>query len=401
LRNAAAVRRRCDLVYRFVADGHSQHFTIAPGRIDAIADAVASMTRENYPDLHIPVHSRWRHFMAGGSDRWSRLVQRLDGATAREQARTAIDLVTISVLLDAGAGAAWRYREADTGCIFARSEGLAVASFDMFADGFFSSHPTQPWRTDAVRLQDLDEATLAHRFQVSSDTPLVGLKQRANLLNRLGSTLLTHPDLFGANPARPGNIVDYFVDAAHNGGIPASEILATLLDGLSSIWPSGLVVDGVALGDVGRHPAVTTRDRSDGLVPFHKLSQWLTYSLVEPIEAAGLQVVELDRLTGLAEYRNGGLFLDFGAIVPRAPLDANVPYPVSSELVVEWRALTIALTDRLLNPVREKLGVEPTDFPLAKMLQGGTWAAGRKIATQPRPPAGPPPLVVVADGTVF
>lgn len=401
MRNAAAVRRRCELVYRFVADGASPHFTLAPARIDAIADIVAATTRENYPDLRIPLHSRWRHFMAGGSNRWSRLVQQRDGATTREQARRAIDLVTISVLLDAGAGGSWRYREVNTGNVYARSEGLAIASFDMFADGLFSAHPTQPWRSDAARLQELDEATLAHRFQVSSDNPLVGLGERVKVLNRLGSALLARPDLFGAEAARPGNIVDYFIDAAPNGEMLASEILATLLDGLSSIWPSGLVVDGLALGDVGRHPAITTHDRSDGLVPFHKLSQWLAYSLVEPIEAAGLRVVELDHLTGLAEYRNGGLFLDHGAIVPRASLDADAPHPVSGELVVEWRALTIALIDRLLNPVRQRLGLEAADFPLAKMLQGGTWVAGRNIAIQLRPPAGPPPLVVAADGTVF
>jgi hypothetical protein len=35
------------------------------------------------------------------------------------------------------------------------------------------------------------------------------------------------------------------------------------------------------------------------------------------------------------------------------------------------------------------------------MLQGGTWAAGRRIARTLRPPEGPPPITVLADGTVF
>jgi len=48
------------------------------------------------------------------------------------------------------------------------------------------------------------------------------------------------------------------------------------------------------------------RRRHDRIVPFHKLTQWLTYSLLEPLETAGLTVVNLDELTALPEYRNGG-----------------------------------------------------------------------------------------------
>ena len=56
----------------------------------------------------------------------------------------------------------------------------------------------------------------------------------------------------------------------------------------------------------------------DGLVPLHKLSQWLAYSLIEPLIEAGFSITEIDGLTGLAEYRNGGLFIDAGVLVHRA-----------------------------------------------------------------------------------
>jgi len=401
LRSAVAVRERCADVYRFVADGQSPHFALDSGRIDPIADYVATVTRENYPDLRIPFHSRWRHFAAGGRDRWASLAGRLAAATALERARTAIDLATISVLLDAGAGTVWRYREPAAGQLYARSEGLAVASFDMFSAGLFSSDPAWPLQADAAALQKLEEANLARGFQVAGNNPLVGLAQRVSLLNRLGHALEARPDLFGAKPARPGHLLTHFMQVVPDRRIAAAQILATLLDGLSSIWPSGLVVDGIALGDVGRHPAIRSGDRSDGLVPFHKLSQWLAYSLIEPVETGGLVVTALDGLTGLPEYRNGGLFIDLGVIRPRAPLGAGAPHTVASELVVEWRALTVALMDRLLGPVREKLGVDAATFPLARMLQGGTWAAGRKIAHALRPPDGPPPVALVADGTLF
>ena len=152
LRSASAVRARCRMVHDWVAAGHSPHFTVEHGRLAAVADYVAEVTRAAYPDLRIPYHSRWRHFSAGGVDRWHELAQRLP-ADRIERARAAIDLATVSVLLDAGAGDAWRYREAETGLTLNRSEGLAVASLDMFRAGGFSSDPRAPWRADGVALE--------------------------------------------------------------------------------------------------------------------------------------------------------------------------------------------------------------------------------------------------------
>jgi hypothetical protein len=399
LRTACAVRERCALVYTWVAEGRSPHFVLDESRLGDVATYVADVTRENYPDLGIPYHSRWRHFTAGGIDRWGELAAHLPLERA-ERARAAIDLATVSVLLDAGAGAAWRYREPGAGCAFARSEGLAVASLDMFRAGAFSSDPHAPCRVDAAALVALDPETLRRGFQVSAANPLVGLEGRADLLHRLGRALAARADLFGRASARPGNLVDALQRLAPDGKLGAAAILDALLDGLSDIWPSGLVVDGVPLGDAGRHPAVRTRDPTDGIVPFHKLSQWLAYSLLEPLQAAGLEVTGLDQLTGLPEYRNGGLFIDLGVIRPRRLLDSK-PHAVDSEPIVEWRALTVILIDRLLPLVRSRLGLDAASLPLASLLQGGTWAAGRRIAQELRPPDGPPPLAIVADGTVF
>jgi hypothetical protein len=399
LRNAAAVRERCQMVYRWVADGRSPHFTIDEDRLGTVAAYVAEVTREAYPDLKIPYHSRWRHFSAGGTDRWSSLAARID-ADPIARARAAVDLATVSVLLDAGAGDAWRYREPATGKLFSRSEGLGVASFDMFRAGAFSADPEQPYRVDHAALERVDAAMLARHFQVEAGNPLVGLEQRSALLRRLGKALAQRPELFGHAPARPGNLIDHFLGIADNRRIPAADVLATLLDGLSSIWPSGLMLHGFPVGDAGRHPAVRTGGATDHIVPFHKLSQWLTYSLLEPFESAGLTVERLDALTALPEYRNGGLLVDLGAIHPRAAIDRQVRHEVASEFIVEWRALTVALMDPLLDLVRARLGRD-SSFTMPHMLQGGTWAAGRKIAFELRPPDGPSPIPVAADGTVF
>jgi hypothetical protein len=399
LRSAAAVRQRCKLVHDFVADGHSPFFAIDENRLDAVAEYVAQVTREAYPDLKIPYHSRWRHFSAGGIDRWRKLVESVQ-AHPIERARMAVDLVMVSVLLDAGAGTAWRYREAESGLLFTRSEGLAVASLEMFRAGAFSSAEDRPYRVDDAALTRIDAAALARHFQVNDANPLVGLEARCALLRRLGDALAERGDLFGCAPARPGNIVDYCTSIAEEDAIPAATVLTTLLESLAAIWPSGLMLDGIPIGDAGRHSAVRTGDVTNGIVPFHKLSQWLTYSLIEPFAAAGLDVQRIEELTALPEYRNGGLLMDLGAIRLRSGIDAQLPHDVQSELVVEWRALTVALMDTLLNLVRDKLGLGPA-FTLPHMLQGGTWSAGRKIARALRPPEGPSPISVTADGTVF
>ena len=139
---------------------------------------------------------------------------------------------------------------------------------------------------------------------------------------------------------------------------------------------------------------------TNGLVPFHKLSQWLTYSLLEPLEEYGVKVVGLDQLTGLAEYRNGGLFLDGGVLSLKDPSAVSVEHSPSSEIIVEWRALTVILLDQVAASLRESLNKSEAELPLAKVLQGGTWAVGRTLATGRRAGGGPP-LRIASDGTVF
>jgi hypothetical protein len=173
-----------------------------------------------------------------------------------------------------------------------------------------------------------------------------------------------------------------------------------LLRQLGPIWPSRLSLGNVPLGDCWKHPSIVTDDATNGHVPLHKLSQWLAYSLVEPLQTAGISVTDIDGLTGLAEYRNGGLFVDAGVLVFRNSNDAARDHDVASSLVVEWRALTVALLDRLAEGLRQRLGMDAKSLPLARVLEGGTWASGRVLARERRPD-GSPPVKVVSDGTVF
>jgi hypothetical protein len=138
---------------------------------------------------------------------------------------------------------------------------------------------------------------------------------------------------------------------------------------------------------------------TDGWVPFHKLSQWLTYSLLEPFAWGGVQVRGLDALTALPEYRNGGLLLDSGLLRLRDESAAREIWQPGDEVIVEWRALTVALMDEVAREVRGQLRVSEESMPLACVLEGGTWAAGRELAQRHR--QGLPPLQVASDGTVF
>lgn len=391
-----AVRERAHAMLALARAGQLDGFTLHEDALAAVADTVAAEMRANHPGLRVPYHARWRHFSAGGRDRWG-AVPRLADASA--QARAAFDVAIVSVLLDAGAGMAWRYREPG-GSVLARSEGLAAASLAMLAAGRFAADGAS-LRADAATLRRITEAVLADGFQVTPDNPLIGLAGRAALLRRLGETVAADAAAFArADTPRPGGLFDLLAGQAQDGMLEARTILVAVLRHLGPIWPGRESLHGVNLGDCWRHPVLRRDDETNGLVPFHKLSQWLAYSLIEPLEEFGIRVTGIDALTGLPEYRNGGLFLDSGVLRLRDADAAGRAHDVGAPLIVEWRALTVALLDEVAPLVRARLGVSAADFPLARVLEGGTWSAGRRLAANLRADGGPP-LRVVSDGTVF
>jgi hypothetical protein len=401
LLSAQAVRDRANRMLEIGLRNGLTHFWIDLAALDVVADAVLATIRRNYPSLNIPFHARWRHFSIDGVDRWTQIAHRAAWRDRAARARAEFDLAIVSVLLDAGAGAAWRYHDGVSGKAIGRSEGLAIASLDMFAAGAFSSNAREPYRVDAEKLAELSVADLECGFQVGAQNLLVGLEGRVDLLRRLGRHLAGRQDVFATHDMpRPGGLFDQLVSRAKADAIAAPSILHEVLRQLGPIWPSRLALAGIPLGDCWRHPAIEAGDATNGLVPLHKLSQWLTYSLIEPLQRAGLDVTDIDGLAGLAEYRNGGLFVDLGVLALRDQADAERSHEVDSTLVVEWRALTVALLDRLAEKIRVKLNRDAASLPLASLLEGGSWAAGR-VAAYERRADGSPPLKVISDGTVF
>ncbi len=409
LRQPQAIRDRTYQLFELCQTDKLDHFACNLAKLDAVADYVVETTRQLYPDFDVPFHSRWRHF--GQARLTPPLILPAHQGTQdippplmpeearKESAKAQLDLVIVSVLLDAGAGSQWHYQDFSTNQTLGRSEGLAVASLRAFEQGFFSTDATVLYQVDAAGLQSLTAADLAQVFQVRDDNPLVGLSGRLTLLHQLGAALAAQPKRFGATPARPGNLLDYLTQR-YGHTLDAGLLLTEVLESFGSIWPGRVTLADTNLGDMWPHPALPDTGLGTNLVPFHKLSQWLTYSLVEPLTVAGITVTNLNALTGLAEYRNGGLCIDLGLLVAKHPEVTNQAHLPGSSVIVEWRALTIVMLDMIGERVRQLLNKSPTELPLIKVLEGGTWAAGRRIAKQLRP-TGVPPIAIESDGTVF
>ena len=394
-----AVRERAHELLGLAERGALEHFSVDEAQLDAAAELVAEVTRERHPDLRVPLHSRWRHFERPGEagGRWEAVA---GGAGLRggERARSAVELAVVSVLLDAGAGSTWRYRDELTGRRLGRSEGLALATFDLYRRGTLSSDPAQPLRADPVGLAGIDRSSFEQAFQIGDHNSLNGVAGRVRCLHALGRAVAARPEF--ASPAVPaggtvqrlGHLFDHIRSTAAEGRIDARDLFRTVMTALHGVI-------GRALGDVWPHPGIRRPDPTDGVLALHKLFQWLTWSLIEPLAEGGVTVTGTEVLTGLAEYRNGGLLIDTGVLVPRRPIPDR-PLSPGDPLVVEWRGLTVALLDRLRPRVARKLGLAEPDFSIGHLLEGGTWWAGRRIADELRE-GGPPPIRTASDGTVF
>jgi hypothetical protein len=136
----------------------------------------------------------------------------------------------------------------------------------------------------------------------------------------------------------------------------------------------------------------------------------------------GVVFVGSELLTGLPEYRNGGLFIDTGLLTLKdddykrgiqnyhsnamqkgQPKVEVVPlFNVDDDVIVEWRAVTVGLLDELLLEVNKMLGLSgERRLSLAQMLSAGTWKGGRELAEVSRPNTKEPPIMILSDGTVF
>lgn len=385
------IRARAQQIYQLALEGKT-HFEIHEHKLAEVSDFVLQVIAENYPDKNVPYHSRWRHYEVGNQSQLKQLRTIEESLTPIERAKLGLDLILPSVLVDAGAGPDWQYSSSNSVTV-GRSEGLGLASLDMFLAGGFSQN--QKVETTAAGLKAVSVESFSNYFNVSDNNPLLGVEGRVQLLRSLGDAILAQPSIFPNQ--RPADLVDYVL--THYQYTPtASQILTMVITFLGNIWPGRLMLDGTNLGDTWAYPPLGEGTQS--YVPFHKLSQWISYSVIETLANNGFTVSGVEALTGLAEYRNGGLMLDSGLISLRDPSNAETLWAPGSEVIIEWRALTICLLDKIADNIVQSLHTTAAQFPLAKVLEGGTWAAGRKLALRKRNNL-TPPLNIQSDATVF
>lgn len=432
LRSIYAVRERSRLVLDKAKANQLKHFTVDMSKFQDTAGYVVSIIKRDYaPDYSsIPPHGRWQHFEVGGRPRIDQLMASWPSTVDnQERTRRLIDLFLVSVLLDAGAGTKWQYKSKESGRIYRRSEGLAVASLEMFKAGLFSSDASEPCQVDSAGLKRLDVKTMARGLQVTEDNPIDGLEGRTGLLMRLADAL-QNQQIFGLE-ARPGNMLDYLLShpstqASSVPIIPLPTLWTVLMDGLAPIWPATRTqIDGVSIGDAWPCSVMPSHPTHpwENIVPFHKLTQWLTYSLMVPMtKLLNVYFAGSELLTGLPEYRNGGLLIDTGLLTLKpednqrglAQYQRNaqlkgqpnmevVPlFTADDDVIVEWRAVTVGFLDELLAEVNSLLSLTGSDkLSLAQMLEAGTWKGGREIAEVSRPNTKEPPIMILSDGTVF
>ncbi|KAL6299147.1 hypothetical protein BKA93DRAFT_742799 [Sparassis latifolia] len=423
LRTLPAIRERCGRVHALARQGKLEFFEYHPEKEQDVAAFCISIINRDFGSNYasIPPHGRWRHLDAG-RPRVELLIAKWQHSPnppdAKETCRRLIDLFLVSVLLDAGAGNTWTYREDDSGQTFMRSEGLGVASINMFERGLFSVRAENPYQVDADGLSRVTAAQMTEAMQVNDANPMVGIDGRTALLANLSTALKENQTYFGSE-ARPGNLIDFLESESKVDGstrrVHIFSLWGALIEGLAPIWPTTRTTfGGISLGDCWPCHALTADAKAEGdtLVPFHKLTGWITYSLIEPMEKVlHWQFEGIENMTGLPEYRNGGLLVDLGVLTLRPGAIPQSFYPDSTSAIpklppshaaiVEWRAMTVIELDRIADAIRAKLGLKPAQLTLAQVLESATWKGGREIARQKRPATGGPPIDIESDGTVF
>ncbi|KAG9596555.1 DUF1688-domain-containing protein, partial [Aureobasidium melanogenum] len=412
-----SVREQAQHVYDAAVNGHLNNFIYDATKLDAAADYVVSLILRDWkPEMfsQIPPHGRWQHFNAGGVPRLDPLIEqwKTHGIDEVEISRRVVDVIVVSVLLDAGAGDHWTFTDRD-GVKIGRSEGLAVASLSAFNSNIFGEYCV-----DARLLAELDSEKLANAMQSTESNPLLGMESRTELLRRLGRSLLSNKKFYVDDSCRPGHLIDYMLKNGSTGDALDFKVLWSLLqDLLIPTWPEGrTTVAGAAIGDAWPLKVLADQKQVLHIQPFHKLTQWLAYSLTSAIQRLlSKDWVNMDILTGLPEYRNGGLFVDMQVLVLKPEvLEAGLKqsgktlpeYNADGDVIVEWRAMTVILLDIVAKMVNEKIaqrcGPGVSLLSLAQILEAGTWKAGRELAKQHRASLNAcSPILMSSDGTLF
>lgn len=374
------VRRKAHMMLGLAEEGRLAHVGVDLSRLDRAVETVLETTKENYPDFQIPPHGIWRSFEAGGIDRWQAMASARGFETAEEMLAAAADLAILGVAMTTVHPASWRYEDRLTDTTAGGSRASALAAFNMFASGSFSSEMTDPYRTDADALVGLDHVELAAGLQWDDGDDADHLKAMQRHLKRFGEALALRPDLFGEGDATRPGLLAVKLAKESEGAIDAALVLDRLLEALAPVWEGGATAGDIWLGDAFVHSALPGND-VHAIVPFHLAAQQMVYSLVEPFAWAGFEVSGLDKLTAPADLTHAALFVHTGVLTLKDGNGTLAPEAIRDRMI-EIRALTIALTDKLAERLASGLGMSLEQVPFTCILEGGTNRAGDYILEQ-------------------
>ncbi len=364
-------------------NGSLEHVSVDTSKLDQALIRVLETTKQTYPDFQIPPYGVWRQFEAGGVDRWSALASAREFQTADELLAAAADLAILAAYMITRTAAGWTYEDTMAGTVSTGRQAVALAAINMFAAGSFSSDVSDPFRVDADALIRLETEELAASLQWDAEKDADLLRKLQRHLKRFGEALALRSDLFGEGQStRPGTLL-VKLGSEGWGSVDATAILDRLLQSLAPLWEGGAAQGDVAFGDSFSYSAMSEPD-TKGIVPFHLTAQEMVYSLVEPLAWAGYEVDELDTLSGPTDIEHVALFVQTGVLSFKDE-DAQLSDEQAANRMIETRAVTGALIDRLADMLRKELEVEPEQLPLSCILEGGTSRAGTEILRENGP----------------
>ena len=145
---------------------------------------------------------RWRHFSIEGVDRWAQIADRVKWPDSAARARAEFDLAIVSVLLDAGAGAVWRYQDKTSGQAIGRSarQGEAADATPLRPYELLDAidHRDAVLRGHVLQLERLPPIRVDHRRARPGDDErwidrlVAGIGVSARLVRAVGQSIRLH-----------------------------------------------------------------------------------------------------------------------------------------------------------------------------------------------------------------
>ena len=373
LHRLEVIRERVWMLLAAAERGQSDHFLLSPEAVNTVALALAKAIREAPEASGAPTAAAspalanlWQALRQHRPAALEVLGRAVAGADAVARAKSGADLAVLHRVMEPAG------LPPEAGAL------NAVVRF-FAAGGCTAGSPGAPV---------LDAPGLRRTLAGDGDLPLpaelgdlLADGARRQRLEQLAEGLEKAPDVFGIE-GRFGNLLDPLlatasrstpadgttVPLAGGGGLAVQTVVDTPAPVIDPIVASTVSIGGRLCGDVWRHPLAWAEDRSRELVPFHALLLALTLDLVEPLQEAGAPIGDLDELPVPAGRALAGQILQLGLVRPRHAAVARLRHPPGSDIVIELRALAVALADRLVDRLRAELGRTVHDMPVVRIV---------------------------------